>query len=220
MFFVGTPIGNLKDITLRALEILSGVDIILAEDKRRTVILLNHYGIKKELISFNSKNWRKKARFVVDRLKQGKKIALVTDSGMPGVSDPGGELARICWKEGIEMDVIPGPSALTSVVAVSGLIHSSFLFLGFIPRGKKRRKLFRGIKDSTHPIVFFESPTRIIETFRDMLNIFGDVDVFVAREMTKVNQEFMKGKLSEILRELESREKILGEFTIVVGTIS
>ena len=220
LFFVGTPIGNLDDITIRAIETLKKVDLILAEDKRRTTVLLNRYGIRKDMISFNSKNWRRRVRFVIEEIRSGKDVALVTDSGMPGVSDPGRELAEVCWKENIEMDVIPGPSALTSVVAISGLVHSSFLFLGFIPRGKRRRRLLKKIKNLDCPVIFFESPMRIVETFHDALNILGDVDVFVAREMTKIHQEFLRGKISEILEKLEKREKIVGELTVVMGTIS
>jgi len=218
VYIVGTPIGNLKDITFRAIETLKEADFILAEDTRRTLKLLNFYEIpNKELISFNSHNILRKIPIVIERLKKGQACALVTDSGMPIISDPGYELIKECWHEGIEIDVVPGPSALTAAVALSGLVSSNFIFLGFMPRGKNRRRLLKKIVDSDFPIVFFESPYRIVETLEDVLNILGNREAFIGRELTKLHQELIKSSVRELLEELKSREKILGEITVVIG---
>lgn len=218
IYIVGTPIGNLRDITLRAIETLKVIDIILAEDTRRTLQLLNSYEIVgKKLVSFNSYNASKKIPMVIEKVKSGQNIALVTDSGMPVISDPGYELINECWKLGIEVDVVPGPSALTTAVAISGLVSSGFIFLGFLPRGKNRRRLFRKFADYEYPIVFFESPYRLIETLEDVLEIFGDREIFIGRELTKIHQELIRTTVKELLLDLRKREKILGEITVVLG---
>lgn len=154
LIVVGTPIGNLEDITIRALKTLRSVDLILAEDTRRTMVLLNKYRIKKPLLSFTEKNSKRRIKEVLPLLKEGKIVALVSDAGMPVISDPGYNLIEECWKNGIEVDVVPGPSALTSAVAVSGFPGSKFIFEGFLPRGKNRRRLLRALKEEKRPIVF------------------------------------------------------------------
>jgi len=216
LIVVGTPIGNLEDITIRALKTLRSVDLILAEDTRRTMVLLNKYRIKKPLLSFTEKNSKRRIKEVLPLLKEGKIVALVSDAGMPVISDPGYNLIEECWKNGIEVDVVPGPSALTSAVAVSGFPGSKFIFEGFLPRGKNRRRLLRALKEEKRPIVFFESPERLISTLKDILEILGDREVFIAREMTKMHQEFFRGKVSEALEHFGKKE-ILGEITVILS---
>jgi len=213
---VGTPIGNLEDITIRALKTLRNVDLILAEDTRRTVILLNKYRIKKPLLSFNEKNSKRRIKEVLPLLKEGKTVALVSDAGMPVISDPGHNLIEECWKNGVEVDVVPGASALTSAVAVSGFPGSKFIFEGFLPRGKNRRRLLRTLKEERRPVVFFESPERLISTLKDILEILGDREIFIAREMTKMHQEFFRGKVSEAIKHFE-KKKTLGEITVILS---
>lgn len=216
LFIVGTPIGNLEDITLRALRTLQEVDLILAEDTRRTVVLLNKYGIKKPLLSFNERNSKRRIKEIVPKIKEGMNVALVSDAGMPVISDPGHDLVEECWKEGIEVDVVPGPSALVSALAVSGFPGSKFVFEGFLPRGKNRRKLLRTLRDEKRVVVFFESPERLVSTLRDILDIMGDREVFVAREMTKMHQEFFRGTVSQAIKHFENRQ-VLGELTVVLS---
>ena len=213
---MGTPIGNLEDITIRALKTLRNVDLILAEDTRRTVILLNKYRIKKPLLSFNEKNSKRRIKEVLPLLKEGKAVALVSDAGMPVISDPGHNLIEECWKNGVEVDVVPGASALTSAVAVSGFPGSKFIFEGFLPRGKNRRRLLRTLKEERRPVVFFESPERLISTLKDILEILGDREIFIAREMTKMHQEFFRGKVSEAIKHFE-KKKTLGEITVILS---
>lgn len=216
LYIIGTPIGNLEDITIRAIKTLRNVDFILSEDKRRTYILLNKYGIKKEdMISFNAKNFKKKIPMVIKKLKDGKTGALVSDAGMPIISDPGYELVDACWKNGIEMDVIPGPSAITSAVAVSGFPGSKFVFEGFLPKGRKRRKILKILKNEKRVLVFFESPERLLNTLKDIMNIMGNRKIFIAREMTKKFQEFFKGTVEEAIKHFQ--KEILGEITIVLS---
>jgi len=216
LYIVGTPIGNLEDITIRAIRVLREVDFLLSEDKRRTYILLNKYGIKKEdMISFNEKNARRRIPMVIKKLKEGKTGALVSDAGMPVISDPGYELVAACWREGIEVDVIPGPSALTSAVAASGFPGSKFIFEGFLPKGKKRRRLLRTLKDEKKVLVFFESPERLLDTLKDIMDIMGNREIFIAREMTKKFQEFFRGTVEEAIRHFQ--KGTLGEITIVLS---
>ena len=220
LYLVGTPIGNLEDITLRALRILGEVELVVAEDTRRASSLMSALELKrKEIISFNMHNQSRRIPMLLGRLKNGEKIALVSDAGMPVISDPGATLVRICRENGIEVDVIPGPSAVTTAVALSGFPGANFTFLGFLPRGKNRRRLFRRISTGTFEeslIVFFESPYRLLETLRDLLETLGDRDIFVAREMTKKFQESLNGKISEIIAHFASSEPV-GELTVVVS---
>ncbi|HDG61716.1 MAG: 16S rRNA (cytidine(1402)-2'-O)-methyltransferase [Thermotoga sp. 4484_232] len=216
LYIVGTPIGNLEDITIRAIKVLREVDFLLSEDKRRTYILLNRYGIrKKDMISFNEKNARKKIPMVIKKLRGGKTGALVSNAGMPVISDPGCDLVDACWKEGIEVDVVPGPSALISAVAVSGFPGSKFIFEGFLPRGKRRRRLLRTLRDEKRVMVFFESPERLLDTLKDIMDIMGNREVFIAREMTKKFQEFFRGTVEEAIKHFQ--KGALGEITIVLS---
>ncbi len=216
LYVIGTPIGNLEDITYRAVRILKEVNFLIVEDKRRTVILLNKYDIgNKKMISINERISDKKLKKVVDEIKKNEKSALVSDAGMPIISDPGRVIVDKCWEEGIEVDVVPGPSAVVSAVAVSGFSGSKFCFLGFLPKGKKRRRILKEKLKSKETVVFFESPHRLKDTLKDILNTIGDLELFIAREMTKLHQEFFRGRVSEALEKF--KEEIKGEITIVIG---
>lgn len=219
LYVVGTPIGNLKDITLRALEILREVDLIIAEDTRRTLNLLNHFGISKPIESFNEHNAEKKIEKIIDLLKLGKKIAQVSDAGMPVISDPGFNLVRTCHKEGICVEVVPGPSALVSAVAVSGFKGTHFYFVGFMPKDKNRRRLLRKIsqikdRELIDTVVFFESPERLRKTLEDVLSILGNLEIFIARELTKMHEKLFLGTVEEAI---EKFDKVKGELTIILN---
>lgn len=212
---VGTPIGNMFDMTIRAIKALREADVILAEDTRRTLKLLKFYRIEgKQLLSYGVHNQTKSIPSILKLLNEGKKVCLVTDSGMPGVADPGGHLVDACWRKGIELDVAPGPSALTCAMALCGFDTSRVLFVGFLPRGKKRRKLLRELRGKKLTLVFFEAAIRMQATFKDVLEILGDCEVFVGREMTKMFQQLYRGKVSEAL---ELFKDIKGEITVVLN---
>ncbi len=216
LFIVGTPIGNLKDISQRAIEAIKESGIILAEDKRVTVKLLNLLDLgRKELWTLNEHNVMRQIPRVLKALRAGKTIALVSDAGMPVISDPGHQLVAACWRESIPVRVVPGPSAVTAALAASGFPGSRFVFEGFMPRGKSRRKLLRLLKDERRTIVFYESPQRIRETLKDILDIMGNREIFLAREMTKLHEEYIRGRVSDVLQKLG--EEIRGEITVVVS---
>ncbi|ODN30168.1 16S rRNA (cytidine(1402)-2'-O)-methyltransferase [Fervidobacterium thailandense] len=214
-YIVGTPIGNLMDVTIRALKILRTVDVVLAEDTRRTSKLLKSYNIDAKLMTFNEHASEKKIEEIIEILKSGKSVAQVSDAGMPVISDPGARLVRRCREEGIKVQVIPGPSALTSAVAACGLSGTHFYFIGFMPRDKKRRRLLRKLKDCelVKTVVFFESPERLRKTLEDVLQILGDVQICVARELTKLHEEVFCGTVSEALTHFKEP---LGEITVVL----
>ncbi|MGC8955633.1 MAG: 16S rRNA (cytidine(1402)-2'-O)-methyltransferase [Fervidobacterium sp.] len=218
LYVIGTPIGNLKDITFRAVEVLREVDYILAEDTRRTKILLGHYGIQKPLESFNEHNSYKKLGKVIEHLKSGKKIAQVSDAGMPVISDPGYNLVEACHKNAIPVEVVPGPSALTSALALSGFQGTHFYFIGFMPKDKNRRRLLRKIAqvkeyELIDTIVFFESPERLRKTLDDIRSIIGNCQIFIARELTKVHEEYFYGIIDSAI---EKFAQVKGELTIIV----
>ncbi len=216
LYVVATPIGNLEDITFRAIKTLKDAELLIVEDKRRTAILLNKYDIgKKKMIPIAERSPRKKIDRIMEMIKQVDISCLLSDAGMPVVSDPGRAIVERCWEEGIEVDVVPGPSAVISAIAASGFQGSKFSFLGFLPRGKKRRRLLKDkLLWSEETVVFFESPNRLLETLRDILDIVGDIEVFIAREMTKIHQEFFKGKISEAMEHYS--EGVKGEITVVI----
>ena len=213
LYVVATPIGNLEDITLRALRILKQVDFIVCEDTRRTQILLNNYQIKKPLVSFHQHSKLQKIEFIIDELKNGKDAALVTDAGTPGVADPGGILIEEALKYNIEVEPIPGPSAVTSLISVSGWKTDKFLFLGYLPKKKGRQTLFSQFKDFDYPIVIFESPQRIIKTLQELLSGWGDREVIIGRELTKKFGQILRGKISEIITKIRPQ----GEFVIIIN---
>lgn len=216
LYVVSTPIGNLEDITIRALRIFKEVDVIAAEDTRRTRILLNHYGITTPVTSYYEYNKRKKGEYIIALLKEGKKVALVSDAGTPGISDPGFRLVEGAHKEKIPVVPIPGASAIVTALSISGLPSDRFIFEGFLSnkKGKRNSKLHE-LKDEKRTIAFYESPHRIINTLKAMLEIMGDREILIGRELTKKFEEVIRGKISYILRELENKP-IKGEFTVVL----
>jgi len=214
LFIVATPIGNLSDISARALETLRAVDLIACEDTRQTIKLLNHFGIQKPLASYHDFNEEKKAAELGRRIEDGLKVALVSDAGTPAISDPGYRLVRYCREHGLDVIPIPGASAVVAALSASGLPSDEFFFAGFLPskRSGRREKLeaLRGLRST---LVFYEAPHRIEETLEDMEKTLGDREACVARELTKLHEECLFGKLSEI----RGRVKPLGEFVVVVG---
>ncbi len=216
LYITATPIGNLEDITLRALRILKEVDVIAAEDTRHTRKLLTHFEISTPLISYYREKEQARSVQLVERILAGESIALVSDAGTPGISDPGAVLVRLAHKEGITVVPLPGPSALATALSVSGITDSSFLFLGFAPSKKSQRKtLLTSLTDHPHPIVFYESPRRIQGLLSDILQIMGDRTGFWARELTKAHEDLQAGKISDLL-ELASGPKNRGEFVLIV----
>jgi 16S rRNA (cytidine1402-2'-O)-methyltransferase len=216
LYIVSTPIGNLEDITLRALRVLKEVDLIAAEDTRRTRQLLTHFGIHKPLISYHEHNRRMREKTLLNDLREGKSVALVTDAGTPGISDPGEELVRGAVQEGIPLVSIPGPVALVAALSVSGLPTESFLFYGFLPsKATARRKWLASLKERPETLVFYESPRRLSSLLEDAAQILGERRVVVAREMTKVYEEVYRGTVAEILEQL-GKEEVKGEFTVIV----
>ena len=214
---VSTPIGNLEDITLRGLRILKEVDLIAAEGVRHSRKLCQNHGIKTKLISYNQHNQRRRGPELIRRLKSGLDVALVTNAGTPGVSDPGAILINQAVEEGIKVSPIPGPSAVISALSVSGLRAERFLFLGFLShRSSKRRKELKNLISEQRTMVFFEAPHRVQAMLMDLKDILGDRQIVLLREMTKVYEEIKRGAASAILKQLDP-EKIRGEFTLVVS---
>ena len=217
LYIVSTPIGNMEDITLRALRILKEVDLIAAEDTRRTGLLLKHFGIQAPLTSYFEGNELKKREFILEKLKEGKKVALVSDAGTPGVSDPGFRLIQLAIENQLPIVPIPGSSAVITALSVSGLPTDAFLFKGFLPhKSKKRRDLLGELENVRETLVFYESPHRISETLRDILEILGDREIVLTRELTKVYEEIIRGKVSEILNQVGDRT-LKGEITLVIS---
>jgi 16S rRNA (cytidine1402-2'-O)-methyltransferase len=217
LFIVATPLGNLKDITLRALEVLKESDLIAAEDTRRTHKLLSAYDLHIPLTSYHENNKIKKIPSLIERMKQGQRISLVTDGGTPGISDPGSELVREARREMIPVIPIPGPSALTCAISASGLPGDSFVFLGFLPRRKSRRKrILEEVKDQTRTIVLYEAPHRIAELLREIQNVLGEREMVMARELTKVYEEILCGPISQLIEQISER-KPKGEFCLLLS---
>jgi 16S rRNA (cytidine1402-2'-O)-methyltransferase len=217
LYIVSTPIGNLEDITLRALRILREVDWIAAEDTRHTGLLLKHFDIQKALTSYFEKNEMKKREFILSKLEQGNRIALVSDAGTPGVSDPGFRLIQLVIENGIPVIPIPGPSAVIAALSVSGLPTDAFLFKGFLPhKSKKRRDLLKQLEEVKETLIFYESPHRLLETLRDIIDLFGDREMVLTRELTKIYEEVLRGKVSEIQAQIVGK-KLKGEMTLVVS---
>lgn len=217
LYVVSTPIGNLEDITLRALRILKSVDLIAAENVRHSMRLCKHYGIKKRLISYNQHNQKVKGSEIIRRLKSGYDVALVTNAGTPGVSDPGVLLINQALEDNIKVSPIPGPSAITAAFSVSGMRSDSFLFLGFLSnRSGKRRKDLKELLSEHHTMVFFEAPHRLQAMLGDLMEILGDRKVVILRELTKTYEEVILGSVSSVLGRLKEVE-VKGEFTVVVA---
>ena len=216
LYLVATPIGNLSDISLRALDTLRKVDYIASEDTRKTGLLLAHFDIKKPQISFHEHNEIRVAKKIVALLKDGKSVALVTNSGTPGISDPGFVLVRAAIEAGIEVTMIPGPTALVMALILSGLATHSFTFRGFPPRtSSKRRKFLAVDKDSPHTLIYYESPYRLRSFLQDALEVFGDRPAALAKELTKVFESVRRGRLSDLLGTLE--DHLRGEYVVVIA---
>jgi len=215
LYLVSTPIGNLEDITFRALRILREVDLIAAEDTRKTRILLNKYKITTTTTSFYSYNQIRKAPELLDFLSQGKSLALVTDAGTPGISDPAYYLVRRAIQAGVTIIPIPGPAALIAGLVASGLSTKRFVFEGFLPLKKGRKTRLTQLAQEERTIVLYESPHRIQRTLKDILNYFGDRQIVIARELTKMFEEFIRGNLSQVLEQL-SEKKLKGEIVLII----
>jgi 16S rRNA (cytidine1402-2'-O)-methyltransferase len=219
LYLVATPIGNLEDITLRALRILKEVDLIACEDTRQTLKLLNHYGIHTRLVSYHEHNEMTKAAELVVDLEGGAKIALVTDAGMPGISDPGFRLIALAIRHHVPVVPIPGASAFLAALVASGLPTDSFRFSGFLPsKSGQRRKLLESVKDSPRTQVFYEAPHRLLETLGDVVEVLGnDRHVVVAREVTKLHEEFLRGRVGDVLEQFKARGGVKGEITLLIA---
>jgi 16S rRNA (cytidine1402-2'-O)-methyltransferase len=217
LYIISTPIGNREDITLRALRVLKEVDLVAAEDTRHTGLLLRHFGIQTPLTSYFEGNELRKRDLILSRLRQGDRVALVSDAGTPGISDPGFRLVQMAIENRIPVVPIPGPSAVIAALSVSGLPTDAFLFKGFLPhKSNKRRGLLEDLEEVRETIIFYESPHRIIETLKDIADILGDREIVLARELTKVFEEVLRGRVSEIQNQITGR-KIRGEITLILS---
>lgn len=216
LYVVATPIGNLEDITLRAVRILKEVDLIAAEDTRHTQILLNHYDIHTPLTSYHEHNERTKAQLLVERLVRGENVALLCDAGTPAISDPGYRLVIEATRAGVRVVPLPGASALAAVLSASGLPTDRFVFEGFLPAKKQERKTkLQALRNESRTLLFYEAPHRLMESLLDLQQILGDREIVVAREVSKVHEEFLRGILSKIIAQL-AEQTVKGEITLVV----
>lgn len=219
LYLVGTPIGNLEDITLRALRVLKDVDLIACEDTRHTAQLLSHYAISKPTVSYHEHNELTRAAELVVHLERGDNVAVVSDAGMPGVSDPGYRLVALAVRHHIRVVPVPGATAFLSALVASGLPTDSFHFGGFLPaKAGARRTALEAIRNSPRTEVFYEAPHRIVECIRDIVEVLGpERHVVIAREVTKLHEEFLRGRAEDILATLEERGEVRGEITLLIG---
>jgi 16S rRNA (cytidine1402-2'-O)-methyltransferase len=219
LYLVATPIGNLEDITLRALRVLKEVDLIACEDTRQTQKLLSHYGIEKRTVSYHEHNEMTRAAELIVDVERGASIALVSDAGMPGISDPGFRLITLAIRHHVPVVPIPGASAFLAALVASGLPTDSFRFSGFLPAKRgKRRELLENILASPRTQVFYEAPHRLMETMEDVVEVLGlNRQVVIAREVTKMHEEFLRGRAAELLEKLKQRGEIKGEITLLIG---
>jgi len=219
LYLVGTPIGNLEDITLRALRVLKEASLIACEDTRQTQKLLNHYGITTRTTSYHEHNEMTRAPELVLELEQGARIALVTDAGTPGISDPGFRLVSLAIRHHVPVVPIPGAAAFLAALVASGLPTDSFRFSGFLPAKRgQRRQVLEDIKSSPRTQVFYEAPHRITEALEDIVEVLGaGRQVVLAREVTKIHEEFLRGRAADVLSVLKSRDEIKGEITLLIG---
>jgi len=216
LIIVPTPIGNLEDITLRAIRILKEVDIILAEDTRKTYILLKHFGIQKPVLSHHKYNEHKAVKSLALRIMNGEKMALVSDAGTPSISDPGFLLVRTCIDEGVEVECLPGATALIPALVNSGLPSEKFCFEGFLPQKKGRQTRFTELSQETRTMIFYESPHRLLKTLNQLAEFFGnDRKASVSRELSKIFEETQRGNLEELIKYFSAKE-VKGEIVIVV----
>ena len=218
LYVVATPIGNLEDVTLRALRVLREVDLIAAEDTRRTRILLQRHGIDRPLTSYHDAVERDRAPALVEKLRQGQRIALVSDAGTPGIADPGYHLVRGAVAAGIPVVPIPGPSAVAAVVSVAGIPVERFVFEGFLPsRTAARRSRLRELAAETRAVVFLEAPGRLAACLADLESTLGDRDIVIGRELTKLHEELVRGRISTVRKHVSAMGRVRGECVIVVG---
>ena len=214
IYLVATPIGNLKDITYRAIEVLKSVDVIAAEDTRQTLKLLNHYGISKPLISYHRHNEDVKKEIIIDKVNNGQDIAIVTDAGTPGISDPGEEVVYEAIKNNIEVIPIPGACALINAIISSGLPTKEFSFYAFLPLNKKLRKeKFEEIKEDKKTIIIYEAPHRIIDTLKEIEKVLGNRKIVVAKEITKIHESFYRGNVEDVIEKIGIPK---GEYIIII----
>jgi 16S rRNA (cytidine1402-2'-O)-methyltransferase len=219
LYLVATPIGNLEDITLRAVRVLKEVDVIACEDTRQTQKLLNHYGVTTRTISYHEHNEMTRSAELVKEMQEGASVALVTDAGMPGISDPGFRLISLAIRHHVPVVPIPGASAFLAALVASGLPTDSFRFSGFLPakRGERRAAL-EAIRTSPRTQVFYEAPHRVVEALTDVVEVLGNArHVVIAREVTKLHEEFLRGRASEVLETLKARDGVKGEITLLIG---
>ena len=217
LYLVATPIGNLEDITFRAIKILKEVDLIAAEDTRHTLKLLNYYDISKPLISYHRHNEDVKSDILIRKLLEGQNIAIVTDAGTPGISDPGEEIVKEAIKNDIEVVPIPGACALINALIASGLSTKEFTFYGFLSLNKKNRNIvFERIKKENKTVILYEAPHKLLKTLEDILENVGDVPCVLAKELTKIHEEFFRDNISQIINILASKEVIKGEYIILL----
>ena len=218
LYIVATPLGNLEDITLRAIRVLKEVSVIACEDTRRTVKLLNRYEIRTPMFIYHDYNKHRAGVGLMRRLKEGECVALVSDAGTPAISDPGYELVREAIAADVPVEVVPGPSALVSALVVSGLPTDHFAFEGFLPnRKEKRRKAIQALAGETRTMIFYESPQRVGAFLAEAAEILGDRKACLVRELTKVHEEILRGTLPELSAEIARRGSVLGEITVVVA---
>lgn len=215
LYVVSTPIGNMRDITLRALDVLAQVDVIAAEDTRHTGLLLKHYGISTPLTSYYEYNRLKKTPELIARLRRGESVALVSDAGTPGISDPGCYLVRTAVAENLRVQAIPGPTALVTALVTSGLATERFVFEGFLPTKKGRKTRLESLRQEERTLVFYESPHRLQRTMRDLLEVLGERQAVVARELTKKFEEITRGPLSHLVAVLQEKP-MRGEVVLVI----
>lgn len=219
LYIVSTPIGNLSDITLRAMEVLKNVDLILSEDTRVTEKLLAHFGIETPILSYHQHSKFQKINYILELLKNGKNLALVSDAGTPGISDPGNKLISeiVNRVENAEIMPVPGASAITAAASISGFPMDKFLFLGFPPTKRKRKKFFEKLIKSEYPVIFYESPYRILRTLNELKSINYELNIVVARELTKKFETTYRGNIKGVIKKIE-KDKIKGEFVVIVNS--
>lgn len=216
LYLVPTPIGNLKDITLRALEVLNSVDIIACEDTRQSLKLLNHFNIRKSLISYHQHNEQGRSVNIIDKLKEGINIAIITDAGTPGVSDPGSIIVQKCIEEGIIFEVLPGATAITTALVYSGLDTTKFLFRGFLPRENKDRKpIIEDLKTRTETLIFYEAPHRLLDTLEFIRENLGNRKIAICRELTKLHEQIIRLSLEEAISYYKDNSP-RGEYVLVI----
>ena len=218
IYLVATPIGNLSDMSMRAIDTLKNVDIIACEDTRNTIRLLNHFEIKGNLTSYHEYNKIDKAYELCEKVKEGKNIAFVSDAGMPAISDPGYELCEIAYKEGIEVTIIPGASAVVSALAISGISSRRFCFEGFLPTDKNEKKeILTELSQESRTIILYEAPHRLLKTLKELFEYLGNRNISIVRELTKLHEEVLKGNLEAIIADYEAEKIVVrGEYVLVI----